>query len=146
MTRSPIHPMLAHFPLAAWIFMAACDLTWMITGTPFFSHVATFLCLAGLAMGGLAAVSGVMDLRRVKTEKPLERIAVRHASLMALAWMIAAITMVLRIDDLYLTRIPEPVLVIILDFAIAGLVIAGAFLGGDLVYRHGVGVRRDQAP
>lgn len=143
MTRHPIHPMLAHFPLAAWIFMAACDVTWMVTGTPFFSHVATFLCLAGVVMGGLAAMFGAMDLSRVKGQKPLERIAFTHASLMGTAWVIAAVTMVLRIDDLYLTIIPEPVLVIVLDFAIAALVVAGAFFGGELVYRHGIGVKRD---
>src|SRR5262245_18263789 len=118
MTRHPIHPMLVHFPLAAFIFMAACDVTWMVTGTPFFSHVATFLCLAGIVMGGLAARFGAMDLGRVKGEKKLERIALIHASLMGTAWAISAIAMVLRIDDLYLTRIPEPVLVIVLDFVV----------------------------
>jgi uncharacterized membrane protein len=143
MMRHPIHPMLVHFPLAAWIFMAVCDVVWMITGTPFFSHVASFLCLAGLVMGGLAAMFGAMDLQRVKGQKPLERIAIIHASLMGTAWAVCAIALVLRIDDLYLTRIPEPVLVIVLDFAVAALAAAGGFFGGELVYRHGVGVRRD---
>ena len=147
MIRHPIHPMLVHFPLAAWIFTAACDVAWLVTGTPFFSHMATFLCLAGLAAGGLAAMFGAMDLQRVKGQKRLERIAVIHASLMGSAWLISLVAMILRIDDLFLTRIPEPGLVIALDFVVASVVLVGAFFGGELVYGHGVGVtREDRAP
>jgi uncharacterized membrane protein len=143
MTRHPIHPMLVHFPLAAWLFTAASDVAWLVNGRPFFSHMAVFLCLAGVAVGALAAMFGAGDLQRVKGQKALERIAYIHASLMGTAWVLSLVALVLRIDEMFMTRIPEPLAVIVLDFVVAALVLAGAFFGGELVYRHGVGVKRE---
>lgn len=135
--------MLVHFPLAAWLFTAASDVTWLVMGTPFFSHMAVFMCLAGVAAGAIAAMFGAGDLQRVKGQKSLERIAYIHAGLMGSAWVLSTIALVLRIDEMFMTRIPEPLAVIVLDFLVAALVLAGAFFGGELVYRHGVGVKRE---
>lgn len=143
MTRHPIHPMLVHFPLACWLLAAASDAAALAMGRPFFWHVSALLSLTGLVMGGIAAMFGAMELQRVKGQARLERLAAIHGSLMGSAWVAALIAMVLRIDDMLLTRIPAPVIVPVLDFVVAGIVIAGAFFGGELVYRHGVGVRRE---
>ena len=142
MTRHPIHPMLVHFPLAAWLLAAASDAAALAMARPFFWHVSALLCLTGLATGAIAAMFGAMELQRVKGQARLERLAAIHGSVMGGAWIVAIAAMVVRIDEQLLTRIPAPIIVPVLDFVVAGLVIAGAFLGGELVYRHGVGVKR----
>ena len=143
MTRHPIHPMLVHFPLAAWLLMAASDAAALAMGRPFFWHVSALLCLTGVVMGAIAAMFGAMELQRVKGQARLERLAAIHGGVMGAAWVVALAVMVLRIDELLLTRIPAPMIVPVLDFVVAGMVLAGAFLGGELVYRHGVGVKRE---
>lgn len=110
---------------------------------PFFWHVSALLCLTGLAVGAVAAMFGAMDLERIKGKADLQRLAVIHASLMGSAWVIALVAMILRIDEMLLTRIPAPVWVPVLDAGVAAILLAGAFFGGELVYRHGVGVRRN---
>jgi uncharacterized membrane protein len=142
-TRHPIHPMLVHFPVACWLLAPVSDAAALVLARPFFWHVSALLCLAGLAVGALAAMFGAMDLERVKGKADLQRIATIHASLMGSAWVIALVAMTLRIDELLLTRIPAPAWVPALDLATAVVLLAGAFFGGELVYRHGVGVRRD---
>jgi uncharacterized membrane protein len=143
-TRHPIHPMLVHFPLAAWLLTAASDIAALAMARPFFWHVSALLSLTGLVLGAIAAMAGAMELQRVKGQAKLERLAIIHGSLMGVAWVVALVCMVLRIDDLLLTRIPAPVVVPVLDFIVAGLVLAGAFLGGEMVYRYGVGVKRSE--
>ncbi len=141
--RHPIHPMLVHIPLAAWLLMGASDAAALALARPFFWHVSALLCFTGLVMGGVAGMFGAMDLQRVKGQARLERLAVIHASLMGAAWLVALVSMVVRIDEMLLTRIMAPPIVPILDFAVAALVLAGAFFGGEMVYRHGVGVQRE---
>jgi len=135
--------MLVHFPLAAWLLTAASDAAALAMGRPFFWHVSALLCLTGLVMGGIAAMFGAMELPRVKGQAKLERLAIIHGSVMGGAWVVALVAMVLRIDSSLLTRVPAPVIVPILDFVVAALLLAGAVLGGELVYRYGVGVKRD---
>ena len=143
MTRHPIHPMLVHFPLACWLLAAASDVAALAMDRPFFWHVSALLCLAGVVMGAIAAMFGAMELQRVKGQARLERLAIIHGSLMGGAWVVSLIAMVLRVDEMLLTRVMAPPIVPVLDFVVAGVVIAGAFFGGELVYRHGVGVRRE---
>ena len=142
MTRHPIHPMLVHFPLACWLLTAASDVAALAMARPFFWHVSALLCLTGLAMGAIAAMFGAMDLQRVKGQARLERLAAIHGGIMGGAWLVALAAMVMRIDEMLLTRVPAPMSVPVLDLVVAALVIAGAFLGGEMVYRHGVGVKR----
>jgi uncharacterized membrane protein len=143
MSRHPIHPMLVHFPLASWLLAVAADAAALALDRPFFWHVSALLCLMGVVLGAVAALFGAMELQRVKGEKKLERIATIHGSIMGAAWVIALIALVLRLDDMLLTRIPAPMVVPVLDIAVGLLVLVGAFFGGELVYRHGVGVKRE---
>ena len=135
--------MLVHFPLASWLMAVASDAAALALDRPFFWHVSALLCLMGVVLGAVAAMFGAMELQRVKGEKKLERIAAIHGSVMGAAWVIALIALVLRLDDMLLTRIPAPMVVPVLDFAVGALVLVGAFFGGELVYRHGVGVKRE---
>ena len=143
MTRHPVHPMLVHLPIACWLLAPMSDVAALAMGRPFFWHVSALLCAAGLVSGALAATFGALELERIKDRKDVQRLATIHASLMGTAWVVALVAIILRIDDILLTRIPGPVSVAVLDFAAAGILVAGAFFGGEMVYRHGVGVKKD---
>jgi uncharacterized membrane protein len=146
MLRHPIHPMLVHLPVACWLLAPASDAAALAMERPFFWHVSALLCLTGLIIGAVAAMFGAMELERIKGRKDLQRLAIIHASLMGSAWVIALIAMIVRIDEMLLTRIPAPLAVPVLDAAAAVVLIAGAFFGGEMVYGHGVGVKRDDQP
>src|SRR5262247_3589498 len=102
MTRHPIHPMLVHFPLAAWLLAAASDGAALAMARPFFWHVSALLSLTGIVMGGVAAMAGAMELQGVKGQAKLERLAAIHGGIMGAAWVVALAAMVLRIDEMFL--------------------------------------------
>lgn len=136
--------MLVHLPLACWLLAPASDVAALATGRPFFWHVSAMLSVVGVALAVIAAMFGAMELERIKGRQAVERIAMTHASLMGGAWVAALIALALRIDNLMLTDIPAPAIVPVLDFLVAAIVSAGAFFGGEMVYRHGVGVKKDE--
>lgn len=143
MIRHPVHPMLVHLPIACWLLAPACDVAGMVRGGDFFWQAAALLSGAGVAFGALAGMAGAMELERLKGRKDLQRIATIHASLMGSAWIIALVGLIGRVDESFSARLPGPVWVVVVDFLIAAALIGGAFFGGELVYRHGVGVSKD---
>ena len=143
--RHPIHPMLVHLPIACWLLAPACDVAAMAQGGAFFWQAGALLCGVGVISGALAATAGGMELERLKGRKDLQRIATIHASLMGSAWVIAMIALIGRLGDQFTAKAPAAAWVVALDFATAVILLAGAFFGGEMVYRHGVGVRKDGA-
>jgi uncharacterized membrane protein len=57
----PIHPMLVPFPIAFLVGAFACDIVFASTSDAFWARAALWLAGAGLVMGALAAVFGLVD-------------------------------------------------------------------------------------
>lgn len=138
--------MLVHLPIACWLLAPVCDVAGLVQGSDFFWQAAALLCGAGIGFGAIAAMFGAMDLERLKGRKDLQRIATFHASLMGSAWVIALIALIGRVDEGFIAHSPAPMWVVVLDMLAAAALLGGAFFGGELVYRHGVGVRKDGQP
>lgn len=136
--------MLVHIPLASWLLTLASDVGALTLEQPFFWRTAALLCAVGVGAGVLAAMFGAMDLERLKGRKDLRRIATFHASLMGGAWTLSFIALIGRIDASMMARVPAPLWAAVLDGVAVLLLLAGAFFGGELVYGHGVGVRRPE--
>src|SRR5918911_4588622 len=65
----PIHPMLVPFPIAFLVGAFACDILFSSIGDAFWARAALWLAGAGLVMGALAAIFGLVDflaIRRVR--------------------------------------------------------------------------------
>jgi uncharacterized membrane protein len=134
----PLHPMVVHFPLAFWTAAAVSDVSGWITERPLW-WMASWAChIVGLGMGIIAAILGFIEYATsVKTEAARDT-AVVHMLSMSTAWLLFLTSLGLR----GLTPGVAPS-IWASGAALVGFVvmIIGAWGGGQLVYRHGVGMR-----
>jgi uncharacterized membrane protein len=136
--RHPIHPMLVVFPLGLWIFAFICYVVYMANGVPSW-RVASLYAMAGGCIGAvLAAVPGLIDLLTLRRSR-VWTIGVTHmvANVTALVLFIIAFA-------IGITRDVPAVATLVLSAVGLVAVAVGGWLGGTLVYEHGVGVERRQ--
>ncbi len=136
----PLHPPLAHVPLATWLLTPLADAAAFATGDAFFVRAATWLTGVGLAGALAAAAAGLADLGSTRLDKPTVRVVERHAMVMASAIMLAVFGLLGRIDAGSAARDP-PAWPAAVGAATAMLALVGAWFGGELVYSRGVGRR-----
>jgi uncharacterized membrane protein len=134
----PIHPMLVVFPIALRTAGMVFDVLGMVTGNMTFRAVAFYNIAAGIIGALAAAIPGFVDYLTLRGRAA--RVGTWHAVLNVTALALFAASWVLRtrwgagvvgIDSWV------PVLLGLLGLAI---VFASGWLGGALVYEHGVGV------
>jgi uncharacterized membrane protein len=140
-----IHPASTHLPIGAVAIAAVCDVVSIVGGS---SHLwartwfkAGSCALAiGTAVLLVAMVTGMRERARQTVPGSPDRTAVnRHAIAMSLLGAICVVDAVLRTAHYGSARhTPTPVLE--LTFVALGLAAIGGELGGQLVYRRGVGV------
>jgi uncharacterized membrane protein len=136
--KHPIHPILVHFPVAAWFISTIGDVVGLFTNEQV-SWVAGVLLIIGTITALFAMVTGLIELGKIDQQSPAMKIANQHMILMLVSWSFYAVSLFLRLDG---TNLSQPGMVAII-MSIAGLIslcIAG-WLGGKLVYEHGVGVQ-----
>jgi uncharacterized membrane protein len=131
----PIHPMLVYFPIA--FFSAAFVTDLMSLGSAsaeWWAQASLYLIGAGLVTAVFAAAAGAVDF--FGSER------IRHHSV---AWWHAGINVsvvVLELASFYLRYDGSPVsfgLAFLSGVCVALLVVSG-WLGGEMVYRHGIAV------
>jgi uncharacterized membrane protein len=130
----PLHPVLAHFPLAFWLGASASDLIALETHTAAWWTVSHHAVAAGTIMGALTLMAGLLELWLRKLPPPAVRWVIVHASLMTSALLIFMVSLSWR------TTVPAPTSAVALSLVGCAVVLAGGYCGGTLVYRYGVGV------
>jgi uncharacterized membrane protein len=135
----PIHPMLVPFPLAFLFSVVVTDLVQVATGDVFWARFSFWLLTAGLATALLAAIFGLTDFLTMKVVRTY-----------AAGWIhfIGNITAVLLALINWLGRLNDPAGAvggwdIALSAIVAVLLTFTGWFGGELSYRHGVGVHQD---
>jgi uncharacterized membrane protein len=143
--RRPAHPLFTAFPVAAYVFAAAFDVASAAAGqhhqwSAQLWHAGTFLLLGGLAICLVTMGTGFLDLLRFwpETRDALMTSAI-HICVMAGVFMAGAGDIAWRLSD-YHTRPCTPPGVAVLSLVTAAAAVTGAFFGGKLVFRYGVGV------
>jgi uncharacterized membrane protein len=131
----PIHPMLIPLPAAAFIFQLFTDLAWLQTDNAFWAQASWYLLVAGLATGVLAGLVGAVDYFTIQRVRQLASGRV-HAIGNVVALALAAGNLASRADDV--RDIAGTGL--ILTLATMALLSVTAWLGGELSYRHRIGV------
>jgi nitrite reductase/ring-hydroxylating ferredoxin subunit/uncharacterized membrane protein len=133
----PIHPMLIPFPFA-YLFGSALVDTWArATGRRHWYQTSSHMNLLGLGSAVFAAVPGLIDyVFAVPPRSSANRRATSHmlANLSAVA-LFAAARMGRRRADAR-----PSVAAIVTELCGAGLLAAGGWMGGTLVYRNQIGV------
>lgn len=138
--KHPIHPMLVAVPIGLWLFSLICDLVYVFGGGGENWQVVAFYTLIGGIVGALvAAVPGFIDM--LSLPWGLKRIALTHMVINLTVVALYVVNAWLRTrEGADLT--PAVWLSVI---AVAMLAVSG-WLGGKMVYVHGVAVESPPEP
>lgn len=133
--RHPIHPMLIVFPIGLWVFSLVCDLIYALEWGGAIWHDMALLTMSGGIIGGLlAAVPGVVDYLSI-SDPPLKRVATAHMLVNGIVLLLFAVNVWLRLQAG--TNSAWPLILSIMGVVLLGI---SGWLGGTMVYVHGMGV------
>ncbi len=132
----PIHPMLVVFPLGLWIFGFIGYVIFMIQGVPFspWREASLYAMCGGIIGAVLAAVPGLIDLLTLRGSR------VWTTGLLHMTSNVTALILFILAFAIGISRAGPSAATLVLS--VLGVVAAGigGWLGGALVYEHGVGV------
>jgi uncharacterized membrane protein len=131
----PIHPMLIPFPIVCFILTFVADVLYTRTHDATWATASVWLLVIGLVFAALAAVAGLTDFLgddRVRGASD----AVKHMLANVTAVVLELVNVILRWRD---TGFIDSTGVYISGIVVLILIYSG-WKGGDLVFRHGIGV------
>jgi len=137
----PIHPALIPIPIGLWVFSFVADLIFLWRGNPIWAdYIAFYTLLGGIIGAALAAVFGMID-RLGMTETDAVPTANLHMVLNVVALLIFVASFYLRTaSGMHMTggSFKVPFLLSLIGVILIGV---SGYLGGELVFRYGVGVQ-----
>jgi uncharacterized membrane protein len=138
----PIHPIIIPFPIALWVFSLVADVIYLWRGNPVWrEYIAFYTLLAGIIGAAAAAVPGFIDWLSLKNPSVV-KIANWHARLNVIALLVFAASFYLRTrNGAALVSGSYTIPIALSVFGVILISISG-YLGGEMVYKHGVGVDR----
>jgi uncharacterized membrane protein len=138
----PIHPILVPFPIGLLTTSVIFDVVYLLAGGARWAEISFWMIAVGVIGGLLAAVFGFIDWLGIPSGTRAKSIGLGHGLSNVLMVALFAVSWLLR------SGAPgDPgVLPIVLSFLGVGLVSLGGFLGGELVFRMGIGVEEGANP
>lgn len=132
----PIHPMLVPFPIACFVGALVTDLAYWKTAEMMWADFSAWLLFAGLVMGALAALAGLIDFLG---SRPIRRLAPAwyHMAGNVFVMLLALFNAFVHSRDAWTSVVPTG---LILSALTVLLMLFTAWLGWAMVYRHHVGV------
>jgi uncharacterized membrane protein len=142
MMGHPIHPVLVPFPIGLLTTSVIFDVVHLITGGERWAEITFWMIAVGVIGGFLAAIFGMIDWLALTSGTRAKAIGLGHELSNVLMVALFAVSWLLRSGD------PgDPgVLPIVLSFLGVGLASLGGFLGGEMVFRMGIGVEEGANP
>ena len=131
----PIHPMLIPFPIVCFVGTLVTDVVYSRNLDPGWATASHWLLGVGLVMAALAAAAGLTDYLGDQRLRALGD-ALKHMIANVIAVVLEAVNLVLRLnnDDFIAST------GVWISAAVVLILLYSGWKGGDLVYRHGVGV------
>lgn len=132
--KHPLHPMLIALPIGMWVFSLACDVIALATGAAAWSGMAYYAMAGGVIGALVAALPGLVDLFTLNPSF-VKRLGIWHMG-------VNLLVVVLFVIDLLWRRGGEPGAVGPFVLSLVAILLLGisGWLGGELVYVHGVAV------
>jgi len=127
--------MLVPFPIVCWIGALVTDIVYSRSTNIMWSTFSAWLLTVGLIFGGLAAPFGLIDFfgdRRIRGSS----VAIAHMVINLTVWVIQLFNAFVHSRDGWTSVVPTGLTLSVI--AVLLLAVSG-WLGGSLVYRHGVG-------
>jgi uncharacterized membrane protein len=132
--------MIIPFPIALWVFSFVADLIYLWRGNPIWRNWIAFYCLlAGILGAAVAAVPGIIDWLSI-TNGTVKKIANWHARLNVIALLIFAASFYLRTSSGAAFIGGSHTIPFLLSLVGIVLISISGWLGGELVFKHGVAV------
>jgi uncharacterized membrane protein len=132
----PIHPIIVIFPIAFLSGVAGTDLGYWITRGEFWAQASVWLLGVGLLSGLAAAFTGMFDFVRIPRSRN-RRAGWAHMLLNVAVLVLTTGNFFLRLGDPALIIVPTG---LILSWIVATLLLASGWYGGELMFRHKVGI------
>jgi uncharacterized membrane protein len=139
--RHPIHPMLVSVPITCFVGTLITDIVYWRTANMQWANFSAWLLTIGLLVSVLAALAGVIDFIGDRRIRRLGAAWI-HGVGNALAVTLSAVNFFVHGRDAYTSVVPTG---LTLSAIVVLILVVTAWLGGELVYRHGVGVSTDEA-
>lgn len=135
--KHPLHPMLVMFPVALLPVMVLLDLVAWASGADGLWVAGFWIALAGVVMTLLAIGPGILDLAAIPNESRAHRVALFHLGVGIFILVVYAAAVWARWPA---GNLPTPALALGIDIVGTVAVFVQGWLGGELVYKHHVGV------
>jgi len=135
----PIHPMLVNFPITFFTAALATDIAYWRTAATIWAVASTWLLGAGLVMAALAAIAGLPDFlgsRQIRTLKAAWHHMIGNVS----AVVLSLVNFVLHLRGGDAAVLPTG---LVLSAIVVAILLFTGWLGGEMVFRHGVAVADD---
>ncbi len=135
----PIHPMLIPFPLALWATSFVVDILYYFLRHTTLLVIAKFMIAAGCIGAAAAAIPGIIDWLSIKNGD-VKKVANWHARLNITALVVFVISLLLRMgrySEFVGRKLTIPFLLSLVGMI---LITISGWLGGELVFRYGMGV------
>ena len=137
----PLHPALVHFPIAGWSLATAADVASLWLGEPAWRFAAVSMAI-GCVVALATMAAGLWEFAKLRDGNPALPVANRHMLFALAAFCAYATSLLLRWSQGELHAPGMPALAAsIVGFGLLGIT---GWLGGQLVYTHGVGVSRER--
>jgi uncharacterized membrane protein len=135
----PIHTMLIVFPLGLLATAVAFDIVGLAGGDAEWFRISFWMIAAGIIGGLLAAVFGLADWLAIPSGTRAQRIGLWHGGGNVIVVLLFVVSWFLR------RPVPEtpPTVAFVCSFVAVALALVAGWLGGELVFRLGVGVDKD---
>jgi len=128
------------FPIALWVFSLVADIIYLWRGNPVWKNwIAFYALLAGIIGGVIAAVPGFIDWLSIK-DRTVVKLANWHARLNVIALLVFVASFFLRTTsgaNLVSGSYTIPVALSVFGVVLIGI---SGWLGGEMVFKHGVAV------
>jgi len=132
----PLHPLLVTLPIASWVLAFACDVVYWRGGHAMWAYAATWLIVVGIVTALIAAVAGFIDFFGDRRIREIKR-AWWHMLGNLAAVVISVFNAIVHSRDGAAAVLPTGIL---LSLLVVLILLFTGWQGGELVFRHGVGV------
>lgn len=140
-----LHPLIVHFPIALIIVVAMCDFIVIMTARKSFSQAATIVAVFA-ALGAITAViTGLLAADSVWHPEAAHELVETHETVGFVFLGLVIILAVFRLaaGDRIHGRFKW--IGFFIALAASGVVAYGSYLGGEMVYTHGAGVKQAES-
>ena len=135
----PIHPMLVPFPIVCFVGTLVTDIAYWATAEMQWANFSAWLLFAGLIMGGLAAIAGLIDFLSSRLIRGLPY-AWLHMVGNVIVMLLALFNAFVHSRDAWTSVVPTG---LVLSALTVLVMLCTGWLGWAMVYRYRVGVAGD---